>query len=73
MDVWQIKRVRRLFDLTQEAMGYLLGTSACTVLRYEQGATRPDAYVLELLQILSRVAKDPQRVREIQELLRREV
>jgi len=73
MEIWQIKRVRRLLDLTQEEMAYLLGTSACTVLRYERGSTRPDAHVVELLQILTRVAEDAQRVRQIQELLRREV
>ena len=47
MEMWQIKRVRRLLDLTQEEMAYLLGTSACTVLRYERGVTRPDPHLLE--------------------------
>ncbi len=72
MEMWQIKRVRRLLDLTQEEMAYLLGTSACTVLRYERGVTRPDPHLLELLQILTRVAEDPQRARQIFDLIRRE-
>lgn len=72
MEILQIKRIRRLFDVTQEEMACLLGTSACTVLRYERGTTRPDAHVLEMLQILARVAEDPQRARQIQELLRRD-
>ena len=44
MEVWKIKRVRRLLDVTQEEMAYLLGTSTCTVLRYERGLTHPDRY-----------------------------
>lgn len=72
MEVWKIKRVRRLLDVTQEEMAYLLGTSTCTVLRYERGLTHPDAHVIEILQILAQVAEDPQRARKIQDLLRRE-
>lgn len=59
IEAWQIKRVRRQIDLTQEEMATLLGTSSATVLRYENGAARPDRYAAEILDVLAQIARDP--------------
>lgn len=65
MDGWQILRVRRLADMNQEDLAYLLGISPCTVLRYERAQSRPDGLVLEILQALQQITKDEPRLRQI--------
>lgn len=70
IEAWQIKRVRRQIDLTQEEMATLLGTSSATVLRYEHGTARPDRYAEELLGVLAQIARDPDRAHKLHALLK---
>lgn len=58
MTGWEILRMRRALDLSQEDFGYLLGISPCTVLRYEREQSRADGLVLELLAALDLATKD---------------
>lgn len=70
MDGWEISRVRRRIDVSQENLAYLLGVSPCTIVRYERGHSRPDGLVLDLLRALDIATRDPLRAPHVRAQLR---
>jgi len=54
----QLRAIRSRFSWTHEALAKFLGVSAATVIRWENGASRPQKAALEAIEKLARTAGD---------------